>query len=924
MVLSGLPIVTSETIAPATQGVTSAGFIANFTKAHAPPVVGPSVVNETAAQDAIAEERQSPKAPSYQELWDALEAYSPSEAQTFAKTVPLDGPDPTQAEVIAGGAVIVGVICGVTLGLGCVAAIGTVAVAILIYALFGQNAAPTVSADVLTAGEEAIDTAEAQFQGIQNQTALAVGLLNDTADAWDQAAAAAAEYQLANPTFNTAEDLVNGSVATQIGNQLASWANQWVIPLGGLATYFDNQLGLGTPQGGYGCPLFYGGSANNGEQNGFGTNPQCGHASGTGPSSGNYIYGKEFGGQSFAIFGGNGSNPNVAQAPLLDLVSGSFDDLENPCASDNLVGYDLTDGYAVTLPPHTYWDNWTVPNSTKLAGGSELWRFSDSIPSGGCGASSPSVDLTVSTLPTISITQGMAVNMSNYADTTPNVFSFWRVAPANPNGTFWPTYPGAADYSIGAVSSYFSGLPIGCSPFIQFGGGGQNIYAACYPLPRYVAVAGADYYLLHSTWNLEKGASEVGQAYWFFLRALGYRSISQIPANCLIPFPDLTIDSNVPPSVLATGNWSQIYNFYLMYLTGIGHDFNVNITNATFCGTTWPKPIGNVTAPWSQYGYGYIYIQNGTSDISGSRVYNANGTIKQSFQNVQTWNVSGAIYLEPQYVGYSPKLNTTWLLARTNPVYLALVYPFTTAPAGFGNTSAINDTLTNGRIVANGPSYCAFNLTCEANPYKGYVLQNLVGNSTIANGSAFPHNESSPATPNDAVVFTGCFAAVNWTSGEYSTVQYSKLPKYCQFSSTFINPNGTCGNTSTLGVIIGTNCRTPPPPVPPPIAQAGGLCATFLVYQVASAFQSALSGIPLIGSSLGFDIGCVVGWIILIALLIGVGYAVLKIGGYAFSVRKVRGGRSGGGGGSANSAGQRTTVRVTNSPTYRTRPKGGR
>ena len=311
--------------------------------------------------------------------------------------------------------------------------------------------------------------------------------------------------------------------------------------------------------------------------------------------------------------------------------------------------------------------------------------------------------------------------------------------------------------------------------------------------------------------NLSREATVVGEAYWFFLRSLGYTNANQVPPKCIIPAPNLLLSSNVPPNVLASGNFTEIYNAYIFALQGVAQDFGVDtFTNATFCGQQWPGPLSNVTTPFGTYGWGYVYVPGGIDhgQTYHGTVYNANGTAVQTFQNPQTWNVSGAIYILPDYVSYNNiETNKTWLLGKTNPIGLAIVEPFT-------NGSSVNDFWNNSEpLVANAPTYCVFNGTCLPNPLRGYVLDNLGGNSSRVNGSAYPADKTANASFNDAVFFTACFAATSLTSGNYSNIGYSKAQ--CGFNVTFVNTTGRCGSGS-LGIWLNGSCIQPPPPPPPP------------------------------------------------------------------------------------------------------------
>lgn len=127
--------------------------------------------------------------------------------------------------------------------------------------------------------------------------------------------------------------------------------------------------------------------------------------------------------------------------------------------------------------------------------------------------------------------------------------------------------------------------------------------------------------------NLVINAETAANAYWSFLRNLGYTSASQIPADCYVPMPYLALPPNLNLSTLSS---DQLTSLYYAWLQGLGNFFNVTLTSANFCGQ---RPgnftLGdNVTWDLNNVAVGSVYIPN------------VPGVVGQTFANKSSWAVS--------------------------------------------------------------------------------------------------------------------------------------------------------------------------------------------------------------------------------------------------------------------------------------------
>lgn len=294
--------------------------------------------------------------------------------------------------------------------------------------------------------------------------------------------------------------------------------------------------------------------------------------------------------------------------------------------------------------------------------------------------------------------------------------------------------------------------------------------------------------------NLTTVAASTAQAYWSFLRGLGYTSLSQVPSNCIIPNPAQVLPPNMNVSRIASLNVSQILTVYYAYLSEIGSIYNAttNLSTVNFCGHHVSSNLGAGLVSWGVYAYGYVFNPHSTK--------NSAGTATQVFSTPSTWNYSGVIYLNPSIANESVPVGQTWELGEANPT-VVFDQPFFTGNL-YNNST---------RLVLNttGPSWCVHHTTgCSLVSFDYRVTGLVIGNSSSKGGSAYPNSLDPTAGSGYAVYLTACYG--NTSTG------YSRINGTCPFSLTTVNTaltkttcgqtiNGTCASSPTGGILGGSS-----------------------------------------------------------------------------------------------------------------------
>jgi hypothetical protein len=181
--------------------------------------------------------------------------------------------------------------------------------------------------------------------------------------------------------------------------------------------------------------------------------------------------------------------------------------------------------------------------------------------------------------------------------------------------------------------------------------------------------------------GLEYEAALNGEVYWAFLRSLGYTSVGEIPANCIVPAPYLILPSSINTTFLTESEWMSLY---LAFLSGMGHFYNTTLNATDFCGSTGTKQFNIGGAIWGNLAInatGYIYISNGTTPVSIS----GKSLPSEKFAAPSTWavgndtsycfgnltaNCKGAqqLLLMPELTTVSIPVGVRWAVPAKNPI----------------------------------------------------------------------------------------------------------------------------------------------------------------------------------------------------------------------------------------------------------------
>lgn len=297
-------------------------------------------------------------------------------------------------------------------------------------------------------------------------------------------------------------------------------------------------------------------------------------------------------------------------------------------------------------------------------------------------------------------------------------------------------YPGRTLYRV-------IGAP-GFSPGVwQYSGSASQINGHAVTMPNLGLYLG----------NLEANAMLAGEAYWSFLRAQGITSISQIPSNCVIPYPSGALPQGTT-NAIRNATAGQDIAIYLAWLNGLATFFNAAVNGTTFCqghplfkgAQLLPGPNGvNVT--------GFVYLVNATKYPH------------ELFSNVTSWAINGTVN------------NQT----RQKPVPM-IIFPQTSTISIPVNTKF--EVPSNDPIVALAPVGVLV--------YPAYYT--LLGNGTPVNNTGGVVVDQS--TPGAAIYLTSC--TVGGVPQTNCTITLSNLQGYVAGINCPSGPNG-CGLQSGTG-----------------------------------------------------------------------------------------------------------------------------
>lgn len=817
VVLSGLSLLTATPTHLAISGASTAA------PEHTSPVVpipGSALEKAVAAADPdLAALAARAPASVWDNAWASVVA-----AHQRASGVHVDSGN-SGTLVVGGAAVIAATVCFVagveTIGLACLAAVVAVGVIALYEFFFGSDAASQLAASAANLGKRMILDGAYEFNLQANATVNVINALNLTVNALGYEAAAGALSQLPNASFNGPLDLVQSGIADQLASEL--WANGETAAsiYSNLVNGFDVEEGS-SDSSGFTCPMAdLSGFLNSGTVSGFsapGGASLCPQAS---PPSFTFPYGSEIptaeGYPMGSVSGGNCGGAPIYLNPALPMFVG------RPGGSPtNLTAiFQPVDG-------STPWFNVTA------GAVHEIVNFTFAGPAQGyrvCDADSSAAFYPEWSFPLNGIAE-------SGVDLAPFQLMFVSA--------------GGTDAEFGNGTTILSG---GC-PYKPNSGGSFDVGAPEFGGPPTCAhFVPGDQFFGRYLWSIASSAEVVGQTYWTFLRALGYHSISQVPAGCIIPTPSQLLPPTIPVSDLASLNVTTLLTVYYATLSGLGKTFNA--TNAldvsNFCGhhVQWNQGL-NGTVAFGTYAYGWIY--------DPSQANASDGVTPQQFGVPSTWNRSGIIYLAPTLGPMTVTLNSTWVLSEKNAV-IAFIEPFTNGTPGRSGT----------QVNPNAPTQCITGATtgCNATAASMEVTGFMVGNSTKANGSAFPAFVHVADGPGVAVFLTFCAKAVPGSPTLAPTFEPSA--GVCLFDHSTLNGTATLWG---CGAVIGANCNSGVGP----ILASSNLCGqSFPIWAtVVSTFAS------FTGTS---SIGCLIAEVLAAITLVGIGGVVIflavRIGGAA-------------------------------------------
>jgi hypothetical protein len=349
--------------------------------------------------------------------------------------------------------------------------------------------------------------------------------------------------------------------------------------------------------------------------------------------------------------------------------------------------------------------------------------------------------------------------------------------------------------------------------------------------------------------NLVNNTMTMAYDYWLTLRALTNDGQFAIPPNCAVPtpsdaFPDATDFANYQ---LSSAN---IEIAYLSYLNAVARAYDSSFTNGEgWCGDSNLVLHYNLTATWdpalnitaSEYYYG----AQGAESVSGASLPN------ESYSNVSTWAIRGSqpVLLYPFEYQMDVPVGTTYAIPVNDPVVsLLLNYAGNQYYGELGSPSWGLPTYS----TMNG----AGNFVYANGTLSGYASGRAAGSGDAINISACVLNGVPQSTCDISVTYFNIFAI--------GLVHGLQSPRGQHITNNY--PLGTT-NDCGFGVLSAWYDSW--------LGYAGSVVANAFSY-----FGNMANGIPIIGGGLSYlikGIGCIVAWIVVIAIVGLFLYVALKI-----------------------------------------------
>lgn len=782
----------------------------------------------------------SARAPTDTALWAELGSYDPAIA-TMLKAVPYEEqivlqkrlvsevvrPDTIDlgAVAIAGGLTVVGV-CAVaaveSAGTACLAALvvyGIVLLAVYLFDVFTGNSNPVnpLYAPAVAQMEQILGAAQNAFntgtQSINYSVSNMESTTNLTVGVAEYQAANAAISQIGNATFNAGLDIQNS------GNYLTAAENTYLAEYemaSALVTAGNTTELFYGPSGGYGahgifCALRLSGTANGGINGSYGV---------TFSGGGNFVQnesGDSFGGDGKCLEGASGINVvngqfyggtiintrgvgiEYAVLPNASLWATSYSDSPNNAVSiqfEPVANHSKTINVTVPIgPAGTSLPNPNSPIPSRLHRGVWIYKGAwecNTLVSSSCAHPSGTQIATSELIEGV----GFAPVNVNYS-TDAEVFDT-----AQPS--VFATHTG---------SDAFGGLLDACGiggGFAGSGNGGEIKNQEEFS-DEMVKTCPASVTTLGKNLNqLVNDATTVAKAYWEFLRGNGWTSPSQIPPSCVLPSVEDFLPPNLNLSQLASLGTGTILAMLLAYVHQQEANWG-NVTGGSYCGTH-PKQVGNIT------------IGNLKTVVDADIYLPPSSYSPSQFASPALWPyVNQQIFIAPSVGNLTIPINETWEAPSNNPSLLF-----------WGNLTGPH----NSTVPYVLKPKTAENATFFPRGFDNH----FEGNSSLINGSAYPHNVTPADGHGDALFITGCYA--NTTVG--SVTKWRALTE-CNVTIQVLHYNYSKNSC----ILFGTNCHPPQFPL-------ATSCGNGAVDEIAGPFEN----IPFVGK-----FACLIGWAIVIVIL---------------------------------------------------------
>ncbi len=368
--------------------------------------------------------------------------------------------------------------------------------------------------------------------------------------------------------------------------------------------------------------------------------------------------------------------------------------------------------------------------------------------------------------------------------------------------------------------------------------------------------------------GVEVNATQSANAYWAFLHTnLGFTSLSQVPADCIIPAPYMAVPSNANLGAL---NLNQTEALYQAFLRGMGN-FYGSSSAFSVCSGPVENPYSWLSLSevnFTTQAYGAAYLDNGTAAVNvsgkalaGEALTNTSTWALAACRTASTTNVAplgkcpdGKFTADPGSVASgSGASKVSWDNATLIPVPL-----LSSIAVPVGKTWP---------VPASDPTmvfYAVQNTTTAPGKGNWTMLQTalLSGNGT-ATGATDAYGAT---TPGDSLYLTACDNAGKWVA----TCDMN-LTSFSAYIASIICPSGTNITAASNGAAV---CIAV---APPSTGTLGGTATcgmgVFFLGSIVNAFDGLLGG----GNGLLGAIVCPIAWVLGIVVTVVIFIAAIVI-----------------------------------------------